>query len=128
MPASNTPTPPHAELSVQVKLATEPLGIWGSFKVARRNILELIPDIATRQPIVSGRTGKRWHMVMDPTANRHILKDAVDNYPKSDVTKLILSPAIGDSLFVAEGAHWLWQRRTAAPVFSMRTSKILGPS
>ena len=127
MPDSNTLTSPQPELPVQVKLATEPLGIWGSFKVARRNILELIPDIATRQPIVSGRTGKRWHMVMDPAANRHILKDAVENYPKSDVTKLILSPAIGDSLFVAEGAHWLWQRRTAAPVFSMRNIQNLGP-
>ncbi len=115
------------ELPVQVPLVTEPWGILKSLEVARRNLLELIPEIATRQPIVSGRTGKRWHMVMDPEANRHILKDALENYPKSDVTKLILSPAIGGSLFIAEGQHWLWQRRTAAPVFSHRNVQNLAP-
>jgi cytochrome P450 len=111
----------------RVALVREPWGIWKTFQAARRNVLEIIPEIATRQPIVSGKTGKRWHMLMDPAANRHVLKDAVDNYPKSDVTKLILSPAIGDSLFIAEGANWHWQRRTAAPVFSVRNVQALAP-
>jgi cytochrome P450 len=66
-------------------------------------------------------------MVMDPEANRHILKDAVGDYPKSDVTKLILGPAIGQSLFIAEGAHWHWQRRAAAPAFSFRNVQALAP-
>ncbi|WP_241559901.1 cytochrome P450 [Solirhodobacter olei] len=116
-----------AEYPVRVPLVTEPLGILGSFRNARRNVLELIPEIATHVPIVSGRTGKRWHMVMDPESNRHILKDAVETYPKSDVTKMILRPAIGDSLFVAEGAHWHWQRRVAAPVFTHRNIANLAP-
>jgi cytochrome P450 len=77
--------------------------------------------------MISGRTGKRWHMVMSPEALRRILRDNVENYPKSVVTKLILEPAIGDSLFVAEGAEWMWQRRTAAPVFSHRNVAALGP-
>ena len=115
------------DLPVRVPLVTEVWGIWKSFQVARRNVLEIIPDVATRQPIVSGRTGKRWHMVMDPEANRRILRDAVGNYPKSDVTKLILSPAIGDSLFIAEGQHWHWQRRAAAPAFSLRNVQALAP-
>ena len=125
----NRPDPPRADatLPVQVPLATRPLGVLGTFKVARRNLLELIPEIATRQPMVSGRTGVRWHMVMDPGANRRILKDAVEDYPKSDVTKLILGPAIGESLFIAEGAHWRWQRRAAAPVFSARNVAALAP-
>ena len=115
------------ELPVQVPLVTEAWGIWKSFQAARRNLLELIPEIATRQPMVSGRTAKRWHMVMDPGANRHILRDALADYPKSDVTKFILRPAIGDSLFVAEGAHWHWQRRAAAPAFSLRNVQALAP-
>lgn len=118
-------TPPATP--VQVPLATVPLGILGSLRVAQRNLLELIPEIALRQPMVSGRTGKRWHMVMDPAALRRVLKDRVDDYPKSDVTKLILGPAIGDSLFVAEGAHWRWQRRAAAPAFSVRNVEALAP-
>lgn len=112
---------------VRVPLAVKPLGVLGTLQAGRRNVLELIPDIATRAPMISGVTGKRWHMVLEPGALRHILRDRVQDYPKSDVTKLILGPAIGQSLFVAEGAEWLWQRRAAAPVFSQRNVAALGP-
>ena len=120
---SDTPSP----LPARVPLHTEPMGVWASFRAAQRNVLELIPEIATQVPILSGRTGKRWHMLMDPDGLRRVLRDKVDDYPKSVVTKLILEPAIGDSLFVAEGAEWMWQRRTAAPVFSHRNVSALGP-
>ena len=112
---------------VRVPLVTEPWGILKSLQMARRNVLSIIPDIATKQPMVSGKTGKRWHMVMDPGAIRHMLLDALDDYPKSVVTKNLLKPAIGESLFIAEGAHWRWQRRAAAPVFSHRNVMNLAP-
>ncbi len=112
---------------VRVPLANQPLGVFGTLRAGRRNVLELIPEIATHAPIVSGRTGKRWHMVMDPEALKRILRDKVEEYPKSDVTKLILEPGIGKSMFVAEGQEWLWQRRTAAPVFSHRNVAALAP-
>lgn len=132
MPPRDTQTTRHGpapgeRLPVRVPLATEPLGIWGSARAARRNVLSLVPEIATHAPILSGTTGRRWHMVMDPDTLRHILRDRVADYPKSVVTKLILGPAIGNSMFVAEGAEWLWQRRTAAPVFSHRNVAALGP-
>jgi len=114
-------------IPAHVPLVKEPWGILRTLQAARRNVLEILPEIATRQPIVSGKTGKRWHMVMDPDTLRHILKDRLEDYPKSDVTKNILRPAIGESLFVAEGAHWRWQRRTAAPVFSHRNIQNLAP-
>ena len=114
-------------LPVRVPLVTEPWGILKSLSMARRNILSIIPQIATTQPMVSGKTGKRWHMVMDPTAIREILLDRLDDYPKSLVTKNLLKPAIGDSLFIAEGAHWRWQRRAAAPAFSHRNMLNLAP-
>ncbi|WP_320177190.1 cytochrome P450 [Roseovarius pacificus] len=112
---------------VRVPLVTRPMGIWASLQTSRRNVLGIIPEIATRQPMVSGRTGKRWHMVMDPEAIRRMLLEQLDIYPKSLVTKNLLRPAIGDSLFIAEGAHWRWQRRAAAPVFSHRNVMNLGP-
>ena len=105
------------KLPVQVPLVSEAWGIWKTLQVARRNLLELIPDIATHQPMVSGRTGKRWHMVMDPGANRHVLRDALADYPKSDVTKLVLGPAIGDSCHVYRRSVLSFQqcrRQTAA--------------
>ncbi|MCM2562720.1 cytochrome P450 [Lutimaribacter sp. EGI FJ00015] len=114
-------------LPVHVPLVREPWGILKSLNAARQNVLSIIPEIATRQPMVSGKTGKRWHMVMDPDAIKHILLEALDDYPKSDVTKNLLRPAIGESLFIAEGAHWRWQRRAAAPVFSHRNVMNLAP-
>lgn len=119
--------PDAAPVPARVPLARAPLGVFGSLDAGRRNVLELIPELATRLPIVSGRTVRRWHMVTDPAALRHILRDRVEDYPKSMVTKLILEPAIGDSLFVAEGAQWMWQRRAAAPVFSHRNVTALAP-
>ncbi|MEM5522144.1 cytochrome P450 [Sulfitobacter sp. AS59] len=114
-------------LPVRVPLVTRPWGILKSLQMARRNILSIIPAIATKQPMVSGKTGKRWHMVMDPTAIREVLLDRLEDYPKSLVVKNLLKPAIGDSLFIAEGAHWRWQRRAAAPVFSARNMLNLSP-
>lgn len=115
-------------LPVHVPLVTEPLGVFASLRQAQNNILSIIPKLATQQPIVSGKTAFiRWHMVTDPSALRQVLQEKLENYPKSRVTKSIIKPAIGDSLFVAEGAHWRWQRRAASPVFSRRNVENLAP-
>ncbi|MEE2945281.1 MAG: cytochrome P450 [Pseudomonadota bacterium] len=115
------------QLPVRATLATKPLGLWASLKAARRNLLEILPVLAVKQPMVSGKVGVRWHMVMDPGAIRHMLLDRLDDYPKSKATKNVLKPAIGNSLFIAEGAEWRWQRRAAAPVFSHRNVTALAP-
>ena len=111
----------------KVEVATRPLSIPEVVRKARRNVLEILPALAFRQPMVTGVTVKRWHMVMDPGALENVLKDKVDAYPKSPVTKRLLEPAIGDSLFNADGAHWRWQRRAAAPVFAHRHLMALAP-
>ena len=116
-----------SDFPVRVPLVTEPMGVLKSLQTARRKVLEILPEIATRQPMVSGRTGKRWHMVMDPEALNTILRDKLADYPKSTVTKDLLRPAIGESLFIAEGQEWMWQRRTAAPSFSHRHVMALAP-
>ena len=123
MPDSGLPS----KIPVNVPLVNEPWGLFKSLSVARKNLLRILPEVATKQPIVSGKTGKRWHMLMEPTAIREILLDRVGDYPKSDVTKNLLKPAIGESLFIAEGAHWRWQRRAAAPVFTHRNMMNLAP-
>ena len=112
---------------VRVPLVQEPTGVLKSWQLMRQNVLNIIPEAATRMPVLSGRTVKRWHMVMDPETIQKILLEQVNDYPKSTVTKNLLRPAIGESLFIAEGAHWRWQRRTSAPVFSHRNVSALGP-
>ena len=123
MPAKASPE----KLPVHIDLGREPMGVWASLQAARRNVLSILPWLAVKQPMVSGRTGIRWHMVMDPDAIRRMLLERLDDYPKSNTTKSLLRPAIGESLFIAEGAHWRWQRRAAAPVFSHRNVMNLAP-
>nr|WP_245819052.1 cytochrome P450 [Marivita hallyeonensis] len=124
--SSATPVEPPA-LPVRAELVRKPLNALQSWQAARDNVLSIIPEASTHLPIVSGKTGTPWHMVTDPEAIRRILLENVDNYPKSKVTKNLLRPAIGESLFIAEGAHWRWQRRTAAPAFSHRNVMNLAP-
>jgi len=115
------------DIPVSVPLVQKPMNLWQSFRTARENVVGIIPEIATREPIVSGKTGTRWHMITDPDAIRAVVLERVDQYPKSMVTKNLLKPAIGDSLFIAEGADWRWQRRTEAPAFSHRNVMNLAP-
>ena len=42
-----------ARLPVGVKAPTEPLGLMGSYRAARRNVLELIPEAAYRKLILT---------------------------------------------------------------------------
>lgn len=113
--------PPRAPLN------TKPMGLFESVRAARDNLLKIIPEVATQMPILTGVTGTRWHMVMDPGALRVILTERLENYPKSDVTKRILRPGIGESIFIAEDAHWRWQRRAASPIFQIRNINNLAP-
>ena len=119
---------PVRRLPVAAPLPGRPMGVLDSYRAARENILGIIPARALDLPILSGRTGpQRWHMVMEPQAIRRVLLERVEDYPKSEATKSILRPALGESLFVAEGDHWRWQRRAAAPAFAARTIDALTP-
>jgi len=95
---------------------------------ARRNVLEIIPAISYRQPIVTGEMLQRWHMLADPAGLRQVLLDKLTNYPKSEIMRRMLRPAIGNSLFNADGADWKWQRQTVAPVFTHRNVLALAPA
>jgi cytochrome P450 len=95
---------------------------------ARRNVLEIIPALAYRQPIVSGEMLMRWHMLADPAGYRRVMSDNFAHYPKSEIMRRMLRPAIGDSLFNADGADWKWQRQAVAPVFTHRNVVALAPA
>lgn len=115
-------TPPTVEPPQSV------LGILGSLRAVRRNVLSILPPISYTQPIVTGTTGPaRWHMLQDAEGMRRVFLDNAANYPKSEVMIRMLRPAVGASLFTAEGADWRWQRRAIAPVFSSRNVRALAP-
>ena len=95
---------------------------------ARRNVLEIIPAISYRQPIVTGETLRRWHMLADPAGYKRVMLDNLSNYPKSEIMRRMLRPAIGESLFNADGPEWKWQRQAVAPVFTHRNVVALAPA
>ena len=96
--------------------------------VARRNVLEIIPALSYRQPMVSGEMLLRWHMLADPGGMKRVMLDNLVNYPKSEIMRRMLRPAIGNSLFNADGADWKWQRQAVAPVFTHRNVVALAPA
>jgi cytochrome P450 len=96
--------------------------------IARRNVLEIIPSFVYRQPIVSGDILVRWHMMADPAGMKRVMLDNLSNYPKSEIMRRMLRPAIGESLFNADGADWKWQRQAVAPVFTHRNVVALAPA
>jgi cytochrome P450 len=60
----------------------------------------------------------RNHIINDPDAIAHVLKDNAANYEKPALIKRILAPSVGWNLLVAEGEAWREQRRLMAPVFT----------
>ena len=56
---SDTAIPP------KVQVATRPLTIPEVVRKARNNVLKIVPSLIFRQPMISGRTVVRWHMVAD---------------------------------------------------------------
>ncbi|MCI4663569.1 MAG: cytochrome P450 [Neomegalonema sp.] len=110
-----------------VEPSTRPMSVIEVAAAARRNLLETLPTLIYRQPMVSGKTAIRWHMVAAPSGLKQVLLDKVDNYPKSNITQRLLRPAIGSSMFSAEGEEWRWQRRAAAPIFNPRKIDALAP-
>ena len=116
-----------SRVPVSVPLIDTDPGLVRSLSNLRDNVLLAIPAQALHSPVYTGRTLMRWHMIMDPVAIKRVLLDRLEDYPKSGVTKAVLGPAIGSSMFVAEGAEWRWQRRAAAPAFSHRAVTALGP-
>ena len=116
------------EVPATVSAPPKPLGFWGSYRAAQRNVLETIPEPAYREPLVSGGRGAGWIMVMDPPWVEHVLRTNEINYPRSAVTIRILKPREGDSLLTADRATWRWQRRAMAPVFQGRNLHGLAPA
>jgi cytochrome P450 len=59
---------------------------------------------------------------------KRVMVDNLANYPKSEIMRRMLRPAIGESLFNADGPMWKWQRQAVTPVFTQRNVAALAPA
>ena len=94
--------------------------IWTAF-VGRRanNSVYGWPDDAFRSSWKTRRVfGYTVHVVSDPDAIGRVLLDNKANYERPAVVRKLLSRALGQGLFNAEGDEWRDQRRIVAPTFA----------
>src|ERR1700712_5974516 len=59
-------------------------------------------------------------LVSDPDGVKRVLLDNFGNYVKGRQVQRTTGPALGNGLFNANGDSWKFQRRTTAPMFSLR--------
>jgi cytochrome P450 len=93
-----------------------------SYRAGLRNFLENLPPSAYREGYLALRgqwpLAQRTIFLMDPACIEEMLVSRAEFFPRDKLTVRSLSAPINrDSLFFAEGAHWKWQRRAAAPAF-----------
>ena len=97
-----------------------------AFLVLRRNPLELWGPDAYRHLVLPGRfLGRQQLLLNDPAAIRHVLLGNHENYQRSEPTRRVLRPVLGEGLFLAEGEAWRHQRRVIAPSLAPRVMPIL---
>jgi cytochrome P450 len=96
----------------------QPLGLRG-LPVMWRNYIESIPRGAYEDGIVRiQRRHADTILVCEPSVIGEVLVDKAENFERDAVTRRAFAPTIGrNSLFLAEGAEWRWQRRAVAAMF-----------
>ena len=103
-PAVNPPDAPLPYFHSLWKLLDNPIEAWS------RAVYE--------EPYVLRGDDKQWFLyATDPAMLKDILLDKVDAFPKDWMFDRVTKPALGEGLLTAQGEHWRWQRRAAAPGF-----------
>ena len=114
-----------ATIPVKIRALPEPVGQLRLLRTVLRNPLEAMPASVFSQPFARRRFMRRDLLyVCDPELIRQVLVEQEASFVKAEAMRRALVPALGQGLLTAEGAHWRWQRRAAAPVF--RHDRLMG--
>jgi cytochrome P450 len=106
---------PLAQDSVPVSVRRPALGML--IRVIR-NPLDALPPAVFDAPLVHSEVlGRQRFHVLDPALIQEALVNHADCLTKGPELKRSLGAALGQGLLTAEGAHWRWQRQSAAPIF-----------
>lgn len=85
------------------------------------NILDLWPsEVFERGLCVYKVIRRQVFVVSDPALIEYVMLTNVENFRKSDASRQMLEPLIGQSMFITHGDHWRRQRRIATPAFHTR--------
>jgi len=89
----------------------------------RRNYIETFPRSAYEEGTTRIKTGLTDMLLLcDPALIQEMLVDRADMFIRDRPSQRALAPVLGeDSMLLAEGADWRWQRRAVAPTFRHET-------
>ena len=94
-----------------------PLPLWRFLPTFLRNPLRALPVQVYHEPMFVPPMRGRLAWVTEPKLVEEILLGNHESFPKSPIERRIFKPILGESILVAEGQSWRWQRRTLAPLF-----------
>ena len=94
------------------------VSLWGYMRLFKADILSAQPERLYSAWMAEFRTPFfRSYMANDPDLVGTVLKDRPDDFPKSSRVAVGLSPLLGRSVFLTNGAEWRRQRRMIDPAF-----------
>ncbi len=108
---------------VAAKLASENISLIDFARKAGTNIFSVIPDATRTQKYLKGPAN--IHYVCDPDMITELLAGVGRNFPKSQFTRNVIGPAVGNGMILSEGEKWRAQRHRYAPLFAARNLPVL---
>src|SRR5262249_21197914 len=107
-----------ALVPIRIDPPEQPLTGLRRLRTMVTNPMEGWPATIYREPMVTFRVfGRNVTFVMAPALIREVLLDQSDAFVKGDIPRRTLGTVLGEAILTADGAHWRWQRRAAAPAF-----------
>jgi cytochrome P450 len=96
----------------------EPLPFFHALWKLMDNPIEAWPRAVYEEPYyLRGDDRQMFLYAADPAMLKDILLDKAEAFPKDWMFDRVTKPALGEGLLTAQGDHWRWQRRAAAPGF-----------
>ena len=96
----------------------QPLPVFPLLRTVVDNPIKAWPRALYRDRLHRRRVfGQDIVYVMAPDLIRTVLLDDADSFEKGEIARRTLGPGLGDSVLVADGSRWRWQRRAVAAIF-----------
>ena len=113
-----TPLPPSRPLPPKPAARPGKVSLWRYARLFRRDILSAQPARLYRAWMAEFRTPFfRSYMCNDPDLVDLVLRRRPGDFPKSRRIREGLTPLLGNSVFITNGATWARQRRIIDPAF-----------
>ena len=108
-------TDPHL---AQIEPPDQPLSLFPLLRTVLDNPIKVWPRAVYRDRLYRWCVlGQDTVYVMAPDLIRTVLLDDADSFEKGEIARRTLGPGLGDSILIADGSRWRWQRRAVAALF-----------